>query len=88
VTPNLTSPRLTAVLNKGNIIRDNNPMMIMMVLDTILPILPRKKTARIASVEKRVTFQSILTSSQKENFLVYAPSYVRIDIHIGKNHQL
>jgi hypothetical protein len=60
----------------------------MTVLDTILPILPRKKTARMVSVEKRVTFQSILTLSQKENFLVYAPSYIRIDIHIGKNRQM
>jgi hypothetical protein len=54
----------------GNMIRDNNPIIIMMVLDTVLPILPRKKTARIASVEKRVTFQSIRTSSQNVNFLV------------------
>jgi hypothetical protein len=74
IKPDLVSKRFTVILNKGNMNMDNNPIRITIVLDIILPILLRKKTARMASVEKRATFQSILISSQNVNFLVYAPS--------------
>jgi hypothetical protein len=82
----MASKRFIVVLNNGNINTDNNPIRTITVLDTVLLILLRKKTARIVNVEKRATFHSIFTSSQNVNFLVYAPSYVRIANHIGKNH--
>ncbi len=41
---------------------------------------------RIAIEENKVVFQMSFTSSQKVNFLVYAPSYIRIETQIRKNH--